>query len=129
MMKKILKRIRNRAGETLVETLAAILVAALSAAALSMGIMTNTKSETKITDFQREIEAQVKEAEICACEGTDPKEFTLFLTERDGTKISRPTEELEEEPRYYEQRFTVFITGGNDKITSFKINNPEEAGE
>lgn len=126
-MKKIFKKIKNRAGETLVETLAAILVAALSAATLAMGIMTSTQSETKITEFQREIEAQVSAAEIC--DGTTEKSLNLFLTDAEGDKIEKPKAEEETEIRYYEQQYSVVITGGENKITSFKLKSSEEAGE
>lgn len=136
-MKKSFKKIKNRAGETLVETLAAILVAALSAAMLAMGIMTSTKAETNITAFQKEIEAQANEAEICeGTEGLDDAAVILYVRNgADGAKIAlydesgNPLTDSNGQQLYYEQSIPVIVTGGEDKITSFKIKSAEEDGD
>lgn len=131
-MKKFFKKIKNKAGESLVETLAAILIAALSSAALAMGIMTSTRAETKITAMQTEIEAQVSEAE--RCDGEEEKEILLYMINsiEDGQKIALKNQDGSpmkdgDKVLFDEQLYSLYITGGTDEITSFKLKLPEKA--
>lgn len=85
-MKKTVKKLRSRRGETLVETLAAILIAALAFSFLATAAVTATRinTRTRSTDISFHYAGTKREGRVILEEGTTSVTGSIDLYQDNG---------------------------------------------
>lgn len=110
---RLITKLRDRSGESIVETLVAILIAALSCTILMTSVTAAVSINKNASEAQAEFEKELLEAEKQT--GTVKSDVSInvkLITNGTSTGVVKS--------------YDVLITGGDGKLTSFKLIPKEE---